>query len=108
MEMTYNADEIEVRISGSESEVARMWNLIHSESESRDEWIEIYKTMRIPDGYKWIATDGNAGEVWVYVNKPSIRDGYFNGTNGSNYAFITNIDITGLDWTESLREIKDL
>lgn len=50
--------------------------------------------------FKWAAMDKN-GEIYLYLEKPECKDGYFCSIN---YMSLVNIDTTGIDWKTSLTQ----
>ena len=56
--------------------------------------------------FKWAAMDKN-GEIYLYLEKPECKDGYFYSINYMSLGDILNIDTTGVDWKTSLTQRPD-
>lgn len=59
-------------------------------------------TLYVPDWVKWIATDAN-GEVFAYSK---ILNQWGDMFDGNDPKYITQVDLEGMDWRETLMEVK--
>jgi hypothetical protein len=58
----------------------------------------------VPDEKGWLTTDSD-GSVYWYDTKP-VKDGYEWGGDYGSMIFICKVDLEGMDWKNSLMEVK--
>lgn len=55
---------------------------------------------------KWVAVIDNSGEVWEYEDEPHIAVAMWHWGNGSRAQCIGTIDMTGVDWRQTLTPVN--